>query len=91
MNGLPVLSYQNSVNPPRTLGIPASHFNAMHYLIRTHRTFVNPTIHVVMRAYVPIGTVTELPNGTYEASRNMQSYAYPTFGEAVADLMVRTS
>jgi hypothetical protein len=90
MNGLPVLSYQNSVNPPVTLGIAASYFNKMHYLVRTLPT-ENPNVTRVMRSYVPIGDVTYVSPNTYIASRNGESYAYPTFGEAIADIMVRTS
>jgi hypothetical protein len=90
MNGLPTLSYQNSVNPHVTLGSSVKHFDAMHYLIRTLPTR-DPWTTLVMRAYVPIGDVRQQSPDMYFASRNGQSYCYPTFGEAVADLMVRTS
>lgn len=91
LNDLPTLSSQNSVNPAATLGIDPRHFNAMHYRIRWFESLTAPGTFHVMRAYCPIGTVTAQTDGTFRASRNGHGYAYPTFGEAVADLMVRTS
>jgi hypothetical protein len=92
MNNLPTISYQNSVNPPVTLGIPASHFDSMHYLIRIYQDFKGRgDSWTVFRSYVPIGDVMRVESGAYRAKRNGESYDYPSFGEAVADLVVRTS